>query len=134
MGMLVGWYLLAAFAGSVIVVVSVYNLVAIKLKLAKFKRKIGELQEYVDAVEARLQLARELNAGDAEVRTEIARLREKIGVNAEPAVDQTLLKEVEALAITNSTTDQILHAERLAIGFVENKPKLRLVRRPNAAI
>src|SRR5262249_26710505 len=139
MGTLVGWYLLAAFAGSVIVVISIYNLVATKLKLATLKRKFGELQEYVDAVEARLQLARELNAGDAkaisEVRAEVARLRTKIAAKTEPAVDETNLKGIEAsaaaLAITNHTTNHILHAENLAIGDIENKPK-RLERRPHA--
>jgi len=137
---LAAWYLLAAFAGSVIIVISVYNLVATKLKLAKLKKQIRELQEHVDAVDSRLQLARELNSGDSlaisEVRAEVARLRKKIAANAEPVVDEAHLKEVEAsaaaLAITNSTTDHILHAEHLAIGDVENKPKLRLVKRPYA--
>ena len=135
MGTLVWWYLLGAFAGSAIILLSVYNLVATKLKLATLKKQVRELQEHVDAVEHRLQLAPELNSGDtkaiADVRTEVARLPEKIAANAEPAVDETLLKEVEALAITNSTTDHILHAEHLAIGDVENKPKLRLVGRPH---
>jgi len=75
---LVGWYLFSAFAGSVLIVISVYSLVATRLKVATLKKKIMELEQYIDAVDSRLRLARELNSGDTkaivEVRTQVARL------------------------------------------------------------
>jgi hypothetical protein len=85
-----------------------------------------------------LQLARELNAGEAkaiaEIRTEVGGLLELIKAKEGPsAVEPTIDKlnvSVRKLAMTNNTTDHILTAKELAIGDLEEEQKLRLVPRP----
>ena len=80
----------------------------------------------------RLQLARELNAGEAkaiaEIRTEVDGLRQLIKAKARQSRVEPIIKEVDAsaatLAMTNSTTDHILTAQKLAIGGFEKKWEL----------
>jgi hypothetical protein len=125
---------------------------AFKIKFAKTKQEMRAFKEYTEAIESRLQLARDLNIGEAnrlaELRTEIDGLRQLIKVKAKPQNEnkntgskdkptlvEVALKEVNAsaasLAMTNSATDHILTAETLAIGDLENKQRLRLVPRPS---
>ena len=85
-----------------------------------------------------MQLARELNAGEAkaiaEIRTEVDGLRQLIKAKARPSAVEPIIKKVNAsaakLAMTNNTTDHILTAKELAIGDLEEEQKLRLVPRP----
>ena len=112
---------------------------AFKIKLAKTKKEMRGLRAYTDAVESRLRLARELNAGDAkaiaEIRTEVDGLRQLIKAKARRSRVEPIIEEVDAsaatLAMTNRTTDHVLTAEGLAIGGLEEKQKLRLVPRPS---
>src|SRR5262249_39725383 len=105
----------------------------------KNTRKIRGLTEYAEAVESRLHLARELNAGEAkaiaEIRTELDGLRRLNAVNTETGFIEPIIKEVDAsaatLATANITTNHILTSENLAIGDVEEKHKLKLVLRPS---
>ena len=86
-----------------------------------------------------MQLARELNAGEAktidEIRAEVDGLRQLIKAKARRSTVEPIIKEVDAsaatLAMTNSTTDHVLTAKELAIGGLEEKQKLRLVPRPS---
>jgi hypothetical protein len=95
-----------------------------------------KLKVYTDAIESRLQLARDLNGGDinrlAELLAENDGLRQLI--NARNDFEATL-KELDASAATRamatSATDHILTAETLAIGDLEKKQRLRLVPRPS---
>jgi hypothetical protein len=111
---------------------------AFKIKLAKTKKEMRGLRAYTEAVESRLQLARELNAGDAkaiaEIRTEVDRLRQLIKAKARRSTVEPIIKEVDAstatLAMTNTTTDHVLTAKELAIGDLEEKQKLTLGPRP----
>jgi hypothetical protein len=111
---------------------------AFKIKLAKTTKEMRRLRAYTDAVESRLQLARELNAGDAkaiaEIRTEVDGLRQLIKAKSRRSKVGPIVEEVDAsaatLAMTNRTTDHVLTAEGLAIGGLEEKQKLRLVPRP----
>ena len=112
---------------------------AFKIKLAKTKKEMRGLRAYTEAVESRLQLARELNAGEAkaiaEIRTEVDRLRQLIKARARRSSVEPIIKEVDAsgatLAMTNRTTNHVLTAKELAIGGLEEKQKLRLVPRPS---
>ena len=111
---------------------------AFKIKIAKTKKEMRGLRAYTEAVEFRLQLARELNAGDAkaiaEIRTEVDGLRQLIKAKARRSRVEPIIEEVDAsaatLALINSTTDHVLTAKELAIGDLEEKQKLRLVPRP----
>ena len=111
---------------------------AFKIKIAKTKKEMRGLRAYTEAVESRLQLARELNAGDAkaiaEIRTEVDGLRQLIKAKARRSRVEPIIEEVDAsaatLALINSTTDHVLTAKELAIGDLEEKQKLRLVPRP----
>ena len=112
---------------------------AFKIKLAKTKKEMRRLKVHTEAVESRLQLARELNAGDAkaiaEIRTEVDGLRQLIKAKARRSRVEHIIDEVDAsaatLAMTNSTTDHVLTAKELAMGGLEEKQKLRLVPRPS---
>jgi hypothetical protein len=112
---------------------------AFKIKLAKTKKEMRQLRAYTEAVESRLQLARELNAGDAkaiaEIRAEVVGLRQLIKAKARRSRVEPIIEEVDAsaatLAMTNRTTDHVLTAKRLAIGGLEKKQKLSLVPRPS---
>ena len=111
-------------------------LAVFKIKLAQTKKEMRGLIAQTDAVESRLQLARELNAGEAkaiaEIRTEVDGLRQLIKAKARRSTVEPIIKEVDAsaatLAMTNSTTDHALTAKELAIGGLEEKQKLKLVR------
>jgi hypothetical protein len=110
--------------------------IALIVKLAKTKKEMRKLKVYTDAVESRLQLARDPNSGDinrlAELLAENDGLRQLI--NARNDFEATL-KELDASAATRamatSATDHILTAETLAIGDLEKKQRLRLVPRPS---
>jgi len=73
-----------------------------------------------EAIEARLQLARELNIGDAEainnIRTDIRELRKMIGSDVQSNLLEPLIKNLDvrtdALALSNRTTDHILDDNR----------------------
>jgi hypothetical protein len=111
---------------------------AFKIKIAKTKKEMRGLRAYTEAVESRLQLARELNAGDAkaiaEIRIEVDGLRQLIKAKARRSRVEPTIKGVDAsaatLAMNISTTDHVLTAKELAIGDLEKKKKLRLVPRP----
>lgn len=105
-------------------------------------KKMRELSAYTEAVESRLQLARDLNAGErntlASLRAEIDALRQLIEAQPKsrtrrPSEVETTLKVVNTsaatLAMANTTTDHVLTAENLAIGGLEKKQNLRLVPR-----
>ena len=110
-----------------------------KIKLAKTKKEMRGLRAYTDAVELRLQLARELNSGEANtldgIRAQVNELRATIKGYAEQSAVEPMIKEIDAsavtLAMTNSTTDHVLTAKDLAIGDLEVKQKLKLVPRPS---
>jgi hypothetical protein len=112
---------------------------AFKIKLAKTKKEMRQLRAYTEAVDSRLQLARELNAGDAkaiaEIRAEVVGLRQLIKAKARRSRVEPIIEEVDAsaaaLAMTNRTTDHVLTAKKLAIGGLEEKQKLSLVPRPS---
>ena len=112
---------------------------AFKIKLAKTKKEMRGLRAYTEAVESRLQLARDLNAGEAnaiaEIRAELDRLRRLIKARARRSSVEPIIKEVDAsgatLAMANRTTNHVLTAKELAIGGLEEKQKLRLVPRPS---
>src|SRR5262249_28084885 len=112
---------------------------AYKIKLAKTKKEMRELRAYTEAVEARLQLARDLNAGEAkaiaEIRAEVDGLRQLIEAKARRSVVEPMIKKVDAsgasLAMTNRTANHILTAKELAIGGLEEKQKQTLVPRPS---
>jgi hypothetical protein len=101
------------------------------LVLAKTKMAMRKLKAYADAMESRLQMARDLNSGEtnrlAELRAEIDGLRR---LKSKPRIEAAL-KAVDAsaatLAIANRTTNHILTAEKLAIRDLEKKQNLRLV-------
>ncbi len=129
----------AALKGWAILIAVILFLWAVfKIKLAKANKATRGLRGYAEAVESRLQLARELNAGEAkaiaEIRTEVDGLLELIKAKEGPsAVEPTIDKlnvSVRKLAMTNNTTDHILTAKELAIGDLEEEQKLRLVPRP----
>jgi flagellar biosynthesis/type III secretory pathway M-ring protein FliF/YscJ len=92
--------------------------------IAKLKKENRGLRAQAEAVESRLQLAREANYGEAktiaEFRTEIDGLRQLFGAGTEPSVVKPIIKEMDAwaaaLATANRTTDHILTAEKPAIG------------------
>jgi hypothetical protein len=131
---------------------------ALKITLAKANKEIKALKTYTEAVESRLQLARDLNAGGANdlaaLRAEIDALRRLTktkgksrkkdtgdapdvdkGSKGQPSVVEATLKQVDAsvasLAMANSTTDHILTAKVLSIGDLEKKQNLKLGPRPN---
>ena len=129
----------AALKGWAILIAVILFLWAVfKIKLAKANKATRGLRGYAEAVKSRLQLARELNAGEAkaiaEIRTEVDGLLELIKAKEGPsAVEPTIDKlnvSVRKLAMTNNTTDHILTAKELAIGDLEEEQKLRLVPRP----
>ena len=109
---------------------------AFQIKFAKTKKEMRGLRAYTEAVESRLQLARELNAGEAkaiaEIRTEVDGLRQLIKAKARRSMVEPIIKEVDAsaatLAMTNSTTDHVLTAKELAMGGLDKKQKLKLIR------
>lgn len=72
---------------------------AFKIKLEKTKKEMSQLRAYTEAVESRLQLARELNAGSAkalsEVRSEVDGLRQLIKAKARPMNNAKRPSEVE---------------------------------------
>ena len=104
-----------------------------KIKLAKSKKEMRGLRAYTEAAESRLQLARELNAGEANtldgIRAQVNELRASIKSNAEPSAVEPMIKKIDAsavtLAMTNSTADHVLTAKELAISDLEEKQKLR---------
>ena len=131
---------------------------ALKIKLARANKEIQALKTYTKAVESRLQLARDLNAGEfnnlAALRAEIDAMRRLTktkrksrkkddgdapdvdkGSEGQPSVVEATLKQVDAsaasLAMANSTTDHILTAKALSIGDLEKKQNLKLGPRPN---
>ena len=129
----------AALKGwAILIAVILFIWAVFKIKLAKANKATRGLKGYTEAVESRLQLARELNAGEAkaiaEIRTEVDGLLELIKAKEGPsAVEPTINKlnvSVRKLAMTNNTTDHILTAKELAIGDLEEEQKLRLVPRP----
>jgi hypothetical protein len=79
---------------------------------------------HTEAVEARLELARELNAGEAkaieDIRRDIVELRTLVGVDSKSSSLEQLLADAEARAETlgtaNRTTDHVLNAKNVAIG------------------
>jgi hypothetical protein len=121
----------------ILVPLSLVLWVAFKIKLAKTKKEMCGLRAYTEAVDCRLQLARDLNAGEAEaiaeIRAEVDALRQLIKAKARRSTVEPILKEVDAagaiLAMTNCTTNHVLTAKELAIGGLEEKQKLRLVPR-----
>jgi hypothetical protein len=104
---------------------------AFKIRVAKLKKKIRELRAHGDALDARLQLAAETNAGEAksldEIRTDIAQLRKLIEAKAEPSVVEPIIEDVDASAsaqvTSNRTTNHILTAEKVAIGGTRRQPR-----------
>ena len=112
-----------------------------KIKLAKTKREVRGLRAHTEAVESRLQLARELSAGEAktiaEIRTELDGLRQLIKAKGRRSRVEPIIKEVDAsaatLAMSSSTTKHVLTAKKLAIGGLEEneRQKLRLIPRPS---
>jgi len=108
------------------------------------ERKLRGLSAHTEAIESRLQLARDLNAGEAntlaKLRTEIDALRQLIDAKLKsrtrkkPSDVETTLKEVDTsaatLAMANSTTEHVLTAEKLSIGGLKENQKLRLITRP----
>ena len=84
---------------------------------------VQELQRHREDTESRLELARELNAGEreriAEIRAEIVELRKLIEAEAKPGAFERLVKDVEttaqALVMANTATDHVLTAQKPAI-------------------
>jgi hypothetical protein len=117
---------------------------AFSIRSAIAERKLRGLRVYTEAIESRLQLARDLNTGEAntlaKLRTEIDALRQLIDAKLKsrtrkkPSEVEATLKEVDTsaatLAMANSTTDHVLTAEKLSIGGLKENQKLRLVTRP----
>ena len=117
---------------------------AFTIRSATAERKLRRLRADTEAIKSRLQLARDLNYGEAntlaKLRTEIDTLRQLIDAKLKsrtrkkPSEVETTLKEVDAsaatLAMANSTTDHVLTAEKLSIGGLKKKQKLRLIPRP----
>jgi len=95
-----------------------------KIRGIRAKSETLKLKADKEAIETRLQLARELNIGDTkainDIRTDIHELRKKIGTDAQSNSLQPLIEDLDArtdaLAVSNRTTDHILNAEKLAIG------------------
>jgi len=122
-------------AWAILILLFVAFYAALKIKSATANRKVRKLKAYTEAVESRLQLARDLTIGEANnlntLRAEIDALR--ISKSKNPTALKRI-KELDALATTlamaNGTTAHILNAEKLSIGNIENKPNLRLVPRP----
>ena len=122
-------------AWAILILLFVAFYAALKIKSATANRKVRKLKAYTEAVESRLQLARDLTIGEANnlhtLRAEIDALR--ISKSKNPTALKRI-KELDAsataLAMANGTTDHILNAEKLSIGNIENKPNLRLVPRP----
>jgi hypothetical protein len=86
--------------------------------------KMRELEKHKENIESRLELARELNAGDTKIvsriRNEIAELRKLVEAKAKPSTLEPIVKEVEAtaeaLATAKTATNHVLTAQKLAIG------------------
>jgi hypothetical protein len=95
-----------------------------RIRGVRAKSEALKLKADIETIETRLQLARELNSGDAEaindIRTDIRELRRMIGTDVQPNSLEPLIKDLDArtdaLALSNRTTDHILNAEKLAIG------------------
>jgi len=98
--------------------------VGIKIKSARAASALLRLRAHTEAVEARLELARELNAGEAktiaDIRKDIVELRTLLGTDSKPSSLEPLLADAEARANTlgtaNRTTDHVLNAKNVAIG------------------
>ena len=130
----------AALKGwAILIALSLALWATFKIKFAKTKKEMRRLRAHSEAIESRLQLARDLNAGDAkaiaEIRTEVDGLRQLMKAKARRSTVEPIMEEVDAsaatLAMTNRTTDHVLTAEGLAIGGLEEKQKLKLVPRPS---
>jgi septal ring factor EnvC (AmiA/AmiB activator) len=99
------------------------------------EKRMRELRAHTEAVESRLQLARDQNAGEtdrlAAIHTQIDELRSLIKANPAQTTIEPMIKEVKesasSLEMANRTTDHILTAERLAIGGLNRSQKLKLV-------
>src|SRR5262245_37469988 len=87
-------------------------------KLKTTSAKIRELEKHRKHVESRLELARELNAGEskavAQICSELAELRKLIESKARPNALEPIVKEVEAtaeaLSTAKITTNHVLTA------------------------
>jgi len=98
--------------------------VGIKIKSARAANALLRMKAHTEAVEARLELARELNAGEAktiaDIRKDIVELRTLLGTDSKPSSLEPLLADAEARADTlgtaNRTTDHVLNAKNVAIG------------------
>ena len=92
-------------------------------RLKTTSAKIRELELHNEHIESRLELARELNTGDAKVVAricnEIAELRKLVEAKAKPSTLEPIVKEVQAtadaLATAKTTTNHVLTARKLAI-------------------
>jgi flagellar biosynthesis/type III secretory pathway M-ring protein FliF/YscJ len=128
----------AAKAWVIVIPLLLIVFVVFKIRLAKAAKKIRGLRAHAETVESRLELARELNNGEAEtiakIRTEVSELRRMIEVKTEPHVVEPGIKEAEAsaatLAMNNRTVNHVLTAEKLEIGGVENRHRRRALRSP----
>jgi hypothetical protein len=95
-----------------------------RIRGIRAKSETLKLRADAGAIESRLQLARELNIGDAkainDIRTDIHKLRNMIGTDAQSNSLGPLIEDLDArtdtLALSNRTTDHILNAEKPAIG------------------
>jgi len=125
----------AAFnAWAILIAVILIFRIASQIKLAKTNKKLKALKAYTETIESRLQLARDelrqlINARKGAYRADK-------GSKGKPSLVQATLKEVDAsaaaLAMTNSATNHILTSEKLALGDLDQKHRLRLVPRPSS--
>ena len=90
----------------------------------KSHRRNPEYRTHAEALEARLELARELNEGEtkaiAAICNDIVELKKLIGSDKQFSQLEPLLTDVDertdALVVANRTTDHLLNAKKLAIG------------------
>ena len=95
-----------------------------KTKVTKATEASLSIKAHAEALEARLELARELNEGEtkaiAAIRDDIVELKKLIGSDKQFSQLESLLADVDertdALAVANRTTDHLLNAKKLAIG------------------
>jgi hypothetical protein len=127
-------------AWAIFVLLILISWIGFRFKSSKTRKELLGLRAHTAAMESRLQLARDHNAGEAKeiaaLRSEIDALRQSLTTKAKRKAAEPGIKEVEAsaatLAMTNATTDHILTAKTLAIGGIEKKQRLNLVPRTGA--
>jgi septal ring factor EnvC (AmiA/AmiB activator) len=130
------WAIIILLFPTILILLCLGVLAGFRIARAKSAKEVRSLRAHSEAVESRLEVARELNSGEAEtiakIRTEVDELRQLIEAKTEARVVEPRIQEVAAstaaLAMTNRVTDHVLTAEELAIKGFENRRRLKLAR------